>query len=291
MFAMSPDWLADAIDLHVHAAPSLFPRWGDGLDVVRASAAAGMAGVLLKAHEGSTVHEAAILNHLGHGIRVHGGVVLNRYVGGLNPAAVHSALRLGGRCVWLPTIDAAGHAHTFGSTGVFPTQHGAIQSPHGIGILNTDGTCRESVLEILDLVAKHDALLATGHITASEVPLLIRAARAAGCRRLLIQHATFPVPNLTPPVMTELAAAGSVIELTYLSISPMWRTTTVAHAAELLTHLGGDNVVLTSDAGQSHNPSPPEALRSFAQSLYESGAPIADIKTALTTTPRRLIEP
>jgi hypothetical protein len=24
------DWLSGAVDLHVHAAPSFFPRWGDG---------------------------------------------------------------------------------------------------------------------------------------------------------------------------------------------------------------------------------------------------------------------
>ena len=49
------------------------------------------------------------------GIRLHGSVVLNHYVGGINPAAVRGALgpSAGGepylKVVWLPTVHAAAH--------------------------------------------------------------------------------------------------------------------------------------------------------------------------------------
>ena len=105
-------WLEGAIDLHVHCGPSFFTRWGDGLDLTRVCEQAGMAGVLLKAHEGSTVAQSAVLDRLSPPLMVSGGVVLNRYVGGINPAAAEAALRLGGRCIWFPTIDADAHAPT-----------------------------------------------------------------------------------------------------------------------------------------------------------------------------------
>lgn len=35
-----------------------------------------------------------------------GGITLNRQVGGINPYAVESALKLGGKVVWLPTQSA-----------------------------------------------------------------------------------------------------------------------------------------------------------------------------------------
>ncbi|MGH3049676.1 MAG: DUF6282 family protein, partial [Gaiellaceae bacterium] len=131
-----PDWLSGAIDLHVHCAPSFFERWGDGLDVLRASEAAGMRAVLLKAHEGATYDGAAVLDRLSASVRVLGGIVLNRYVGGVNPAAVEAALRLGGRCIWFPTMDADAHARVFGSTGAYPAQRGGIESATGIRILD-----------------------------------------------------------------------------------------------------------------------------------------------------------
>jgi hypothetical protein len=134
-------------------------------------------------------------------------------------------------------------------------------------------------------------LVATGHLGTDEVEALVPAARDAGCRRLLVQHAGFPVPGVPHERLGRLVRAGAVVELTYLSVSPMWRTSTVSASAEIVRQLGGDAVVVASDAGQAHNPSPPEALRSFAQSLHESAAGWEDLRKALADTPRALIEP
>jgi uncharacterized protein DUF6282 len=282
-------WLQGAIDLHVHCAPSFFTRWGDGLDVARACEQAGMAAVLLKAHEGSTVAEAAVLDRLSPSLEVAGGVVLNRYVGGINPAAAEAALRLGGRCIWFPTMDADAHAQAFGSTGAYPSQRGGIESPVGIRLLDDDGEIIDAARDVLTLAADHDALVATGHLNGAEIAVLLAAARQAGVRHFLIQHPSFTVPALGPDELRPLVEQGAVVELTYLNVSPLWRTSTVKEAAEILTRLGGDAVVVSSDAGQAHNPSPPEALRSFAQALYEEGVAQAELTKALRDTPRRLL--
>lgn len=284
-----PGWLDGAIDLHVHCAPSFFTRWGDGLDVARSCEQAGMAGVLLKAHEGSTVTVAAVLDRLCPSLQVLGGVVLNRYVGGLNPAAAEAALRLGGRCIWFPTMDADAHARAFGSTGTYLSQRGGIESPTGIRLLD-DGKLVHEAREVLALAAEHDALVATGHLDGGEIAALLAAAREAGVRRFLVQHPFFTVPGLGAKELVPLVAQGAVVELTYLNVSPLWRTSTVALAAETLSRLGGDAVVVSSDAGQAHNPSPPEALRSFAQALHEQGVDEVDLAKALRDTPLRLIE-
>ena len=42
-------------DLHVHPAPSVARRWGDGLRVWQAAAEAGVLGFVWKAHEEHTV--------------------------------------------------------------------------------------------------------------------------------------------------------------------------------------------------------------------------------------------
>ncbi len=286
----SHEWLQGAIDLHVHCAPSFFTRWGDGLDVARACEQAGMAAVLLKAHEGSTVGEAAILDRLCPSLEVAGGVVLNRYVGGINPAAAEAALRLGGRCIWFPTVDADAHARAFGSTGAYPSQRGGTESPRGIRLLDEDGEIIEAARDVLTLAAGHDALVATGHLDGAEIAVLLAAARQAGVRRFLVQHPSFTVPALGPDELRPLVEQGAIVELTYLNVSPLWRTSTVSEAAEILTRLGGDAVVVSSDAGQAHNPSPPEALRSFAQALYENGVAQPELGKALRDTPRRLLE-
>jgi hypothetical protein len=283
-------WLEGAIDLHVHCAPSFFERWGDGLDLACACEQAGMAGVLLKAHEGSTVVAAAVLDQLFPSLQVLGGVVLNRYVGGLNPAAAEAALRLGGRCIWFPTIDADAHARAFGSTGAYSTQRGGIESPRGIRLLDDTGRLVEPARDVLALAAQHDALVATGHLDGHEITALLLAARQAGLQRFLVQHPFFTVPGLDADDLEPLIAQGAVVEVTYLNVSPMWRTSSVGQAAELLSRFGGDAVLVSSDAGQAHNPSPPEALHSFAQALHEHGVDRTDLTKALHNTPLRLVE-
>src|SRR4249920_551228 len=84
-----------AVDLHCHPYPDLFPRLADDFDIVRAARDAGMKAILLKCHHENTVSRAYLVQRVIPGIRVFGGIVLNYYVGGINPAAVEASLRLG----------------------------------------------------------------------------------------------------------------------------------------------------------------------------------------------------
>src|SRR6266508_2700417 len=90
---------------------------------------------------------ATVLDRLSPSLDVLGGVVLNRYVGGINPAAAEAALRLGGRCIWFPTMDADAHARAFGSTGAYPSQRGGIESPTGIRVLDNEGELVDAARE------------------------------------------------------------------------------------------------------------------------------------------------
>lgn len=84
-------------------------------------------------------------------------------------------------------------------------------------------------------------------------------------------------------------ARGACVELTYLSVSPMWSDVTLDRCVEVMRRVGSHSVVVSSDAGQPHNPSPAEALRSFAQSLHERGVPAADVRRSLVDAPTRLL--
>ena len=80
-----------------------------------------MKAILLKCHHENTVSRAYLVQRVIPGIRVFGGIVLNYYVGGINPAAVEASLRLGGKEVWMPTVDAGYHAEVHGGTGGYDT--------------------------------------------------------------------------------------------------------------------------------------------------------------------------
>jgi len=104
--------LVDAIDMHQHLGPSVIPRALDVLQGAREAEAAGMKGILVKDHQFPSMASVEIVKScLGESRKIFIGssLVLNHEVGGLNVAAVETAINMGVNMVWLPTISTENH--------------------------------------------------------------------------------------------------------------------------------------------------------------------------------------
>lgn len=278
-----------ALDLHSHPHPCLFPRLADDREVALACRDAGMAGVMLKSHHESTASRAYLLDRELEGIRVFGGIVLNSYVGGINPAAVEAALKLGAKEVWMPTVDGAYHAKIHGGTGAYDVQAGGRRGTgKGLSPIR-DGKPTAEALEVLDLISHHGAILGTCHLSPEEIRTLIRAARKRKVKKILLTHPYFKVPAVDLPFIKEMVALGATAEFGYCTVSPMWAYATVEKIAHSIKELGAGSCVLVSDCGQRHNPMPPEGLRLFVQSLFEKGISEREIETMIVKNPRALV--
>jgi hypothetical protein len=269
------------IDLHVHAAPCLMPRKGSDLETARRFARAGFAGFALKAHFESTVGRAAAVAEA-TGIEVWGGVVLNRAAGGLGAEVVAATLAAGGRLVWMPTVDAAGHRRA-GLPAVGAGAGAALAIPP------LDASSEPAVREILRHVAAADAVLATGHLTPEEILWLVPAAVAAGVRRVLVTHGAWRVPHLGTEQLLQLADEGAIIEITAIQLLDGWNPP--AELADLARRLGGARCILTSDAGQPANDWAPRVLEDLKATLELHGLPRSEADAMVTTTPRALVAP
>jgi hypothetical protein len=279
-----------AVDLHQHAYPDLFPRLVDDLELAVAARDAGMRAVVLKCHAESSVSRAYLAHKLVPEVLVLGGIVLNSYVGGLNPSAVEATLRLGGKIVWMPTIDAAYHAERHGGTGRYDAQQGGRVSAEGISVLADDGSLAGPVQEILRLIAEHGAALATAHLSPREILALVPAARAAGVEKVLLTHPYFKVPGLDIETVEQLVRLGAMPEFCYCTVSPAWHYAVPELIVETIERVGPGNCLLASDAGQRHNPVAPEALRVFAQTLFEKGVPADDVRRMIADNPAAVLD-
>lgn len=236
-------------DLHTHPWPSLLPRLENDEGTVAAEQDAGFSYVVLKSHEGSSVERAVIA-----GKGVYGGIVLNGTVGGANPYAVEVAARLGGRVVWMPTVSAPNHRERAGSPEL------SVHKEMDLGcvaVLDDQGELRREWYPILDLVAEHDLLLASGHLSAAETVVLFRAARGAGVRRMMVNH----------PMMAFLAWNGTVgaalRELDVyleLGILPDLIGGTSRSSIQLADSYPSSLLVFGSDLGHADFPSPRTAV-------------------------------
>src|SRR5438067_1280976 len=165
--------LTGTIDFHLHTAPDVRPRKLDDFEAARQAAARGMRAILLKSHVTLTADRAALAEQAVPGVRVFGGLALNAPVGGLNPAAVEIALAMGAAQIWMPTESAAAEPQP--------------KPAPGLSILGEAGL-KPEVLAILRLIAEHNAILGTGHLSPAEIIQLVPAARDAGVRKIVITH-------------------------------------------------------------------------------------------------------
>ncbi|MDR7482090.1 MAG: DUF6282 family protein [Armatimonadota bacterium] len=268
--------LTGAFDMHVHAAPDVVPRRLDDLELARRARDAGLAGVLLKSHHGSTVERALLATQAVPGARVFGGLVLNDPVGGLNPAAVETALRLGAREIWMPTQAAWNHRRFYGEG-------------NGMRILDAAGQLRPEVHEILRLIATADVILGTGHLSGAEIEVLVTAALAAGVRKVLITHPETHLTWLDVEAQRDLARRGVFFERCLLSTRPDGGSVSVGQIAEHIRQVGAGSTVLATDYGQPHNPCPVDGLRAFVAGLRAEGISERDLEVMTKVTPRMLL--
>jgi len=282
--------LDEAIDLHCHPYPDLFPRLADDIDIALAARDAGMRALVLKCHHESTVSRAYLVQRVVPGIRVFGGVVLNSYVGGINPAAVEAALRLGGREVWMPTVDAGYHAQVHGGTGGYDQQQGGRRQADGIWVADADGKLKPLVKDVLALVAEHQAILGTCHLSPAEIVTLVREARDIGIEKIVVTHPFFKVPNLDLGTVEEVVRLGAMPEFGYCTVSPAWQYAAPEKIVAAIGRVGASRCLLVSDTGQRHNPMPSEALRVFAQTVFEKGVSEQDIITMISHNPHDLLD-
>ncbi|NWF92696.1 MAG: hypothetical protein HXY46_07250 [Syntrophaceae bacterium] len=280
-----------AIDMHVHSSPSLFPRLVDHVEAAEAARAMGMRALILKEHHGFTSDRVYFVRKLVSGIDLFGGVALNNAVGGINPFAVDAAARLGAKIVWFPTLSAKNHLDQMGGPEFGPMkQEGKGRlAERPVRIVDEKGHLLSEVYEVIDLIAENDLILATGHLSISEVKLLVKTARERGVKRLYVNHPEFIV-NGTIEDQKELSRTGAFIEHPAIFMFPMWPTKAgIDGIVEMIKAVGPERTVLSTDLGQLHNPPPWEGLRMFLRVLLEKGIPKEDLKRMVQDNPAYLL--
>ena len=278
-------------------APDVIERRIDDLDCAREFLARGLRGFVLKSHYVPTGERAQVVSKAVPGIRAVGSVTLNHSVGGLNPVAVELGARSGCKVVWFPTVDAANEtAGRIDSPADKLPFWAAIQrdlsrqnlAPPPISILGTDGALTEAARLCVEVIARHNLILATGHIGRSEIAALVPEAKRLGVEKIVITHAEFPSQRLSGDEQRELGAQGALIEHCFTTTY-----TGKAQWSEVFANIrraGVERAVISTDLGQTVNPPVAEGLALFAQRLLDAGFSRDEVRQMAVTTPTRLLE-
>ncbi|MCP4382139.1 MAG: hypothetical protein GY798_12125 [Hyphomicrobiales bacterium] len=290
--------LGGAVDNHIHACPHLNLRSLDVFQAVEQAAVAGMRAVGFMDNFANTSGYAALVNrHLGHlGVEAFGGLIMEPPAGGVTVAAVAAALgygysgdgRDGARFISLPTHHTRHIARQENRSDAF------VESCFAIPV---SGPMPDPLPEILDLVARADAVFNTGHVSGPESIRVIEAARDAGVNRILT-----PASHYDIDVVRAIVALGGVAEFSFFFVShatqaPLTHVdaarntvppVSAARMVELIRAADPENCILSSDCGVALLPPPVEGLREFCLLLGAHGIAEPALRQMIAETPSRL---
>jgi hypothetical protein len=279
--------LEDAVDLHIHAGPDLFPRDLDEEDVIRQAEEIGMRAVLFKSHFTTNADRVYMLRKVHDRIGIYSSVVLNKSVGGINPEAVFTALNLGAVRVEMPTVDSKQHIAKLGRT--YPWSKIQLPLTEGITILDAEGQLIPQVREVAEIVAAHDAILCTGHLTVPEMYLLIEEAKNAGVKKILVTHADLDVVSVSKEDQRRMADMGALIEHCFTPCTHLRQRLDPRRIVEAIDYVGADRCVMSSDMGQPVNPIPREGFRMFVKTMLHLGVSQGDVDLMIRENPAKLL--
>lgn len=260
--------LQGVIDMHVHSNPDIRHRAYDDFELMEAGIRVGARAIVIKTHQGTTVDRAFLCNrhneiiHQGdNDFTMFGSVTMNRQMGGINPWAVESGLKLGAKVIWLPTQSARNNMLK------------QNQDPSDCVEVVQGGKVVPELLTIFRLVKDYDVVLGTGHVSPEECFRVVEAARDAGVKKLVVTHPEWWMVGMSLEDQVRIVKDYDVI-LEHCFAQPMGGgkyKSNLPMNLEAVKACGYKNVMVSTDGGQVENPNWEIALEQYMQYLSDHG--------------------
>ena len=260
--------LQGVIDMHVHSNPDIRHRAYDDFELMEAGIRVGARAIVIKTHQGTTVDRAFLCNrhneiiHQGdNDFTMFGSVTMNRQMGGINPWAVESGLKLGAKVIWLPTQSARNNMLK------------QNQDPSDCVEVVQGGKVVPELLTIFRLGKDYDVVLGTGHVSPEECFRVVEAARDAGVKKLVVTHPEWWMVGMSLEDQVRIVKDYDVI-LEHCFAQPMGGgkyKSNLPMNLEAVKACGYKNVMVSTDGGQVENPNWEIALEQYMQYLSDHG--------------------
>lgn len=259
--------LEGIIDLHVHSAPDIRERAYNDFELMEAAIRVGAQAIIIKSHHGSTTDRAFLVNEYNrlkykntNDFVMYGSITLNYVVGGLNPIAVETALKMGAKKVWLPTGSAKNHLEKFKKDG-------------GIYCLDEKDEVVPELKKILSLIKEYDVILGTGHISVKEIFKVVEYAKSIGINKIVVTHPEFWVVGMSHEEQEKIVKEYDVF-LERCFAQPLGNgiyKSNLEDNYKIIKKIGCNNIIVDTDGGQVENPNWEIAFEQYMEFLYDKG--------------------
>lgn len=285
--------LRNAIDPHVHSGPSIAARAVDHLELVRELSGAGFAAVVTKDHDYAGVATAEMIrkHHPELCTKIFSGIALNNVVGGINPYAVEHTAAMGGKIVWMPTLAAENHLEwEKTSKWAHPASTQKMRPATPVPVLDANKKVLDSVKDVLDIIARNDMVLASGHLHVSETWLVFEEAQRRGVKRLIFTHPE-DIVGASLNDVRGIAAMGAMVEhsLCMFLDGSKFKTGTGEDLRRQIDAAGVDSTILCSDLGQVGVFGPLDGMRRGVDLCLQLGYTDDEVHKMVSTNTARVL--
>lgn len=283
--------VSNFIDLHAHIGPELLQRkytaqtlWDSEKDK--------LAAIAIKNHMYAT---SPFIGKTKKPVFI-GSIVLNNFVGGLNPDAIKAAAALSKNpiIVWFPTIHAKNFLQKsryeipveWAEKGFRPRDSDTVIP---VEVLTLDGELNTKTINVINTIKSVGAILATGHLSWRESAKIVEEAVRRGVEKIIITHPIYQLIDMPLVVQKNLTKnKGVYIEQSW-SMYAIDKVP-IQKIARQIKRVGSGKCIITSDTGQVNSPSPSAALREFMKNLKKQGISEEDIQIMGRRNPQNIIK-
>ena len=270
--------LQGAIDLHLHIDPDTPVGNVDAIEIagMKRAQAQGLRGFVIKNHRETTASVAYLVRKELPGIEAFGGITLNHIQGGINLAAVeYMATQIRGRpfkVVWMPTRDSENSVR------------GSDQPNRPFVGVTIDGELGSDVKAMIGLIAEHDLVLATGHLSPEEGLLVVREGHRQGVEHIIVTHPMIEFVSMSEAQMKEAASLGAFLEFDYRVLLAEPEQT------DMIRALGPEHVVIDEFwTPGDREYGRPDGLAAWVKAMNERGFSNRELDMMVKVNPAKLL--
>jgi hypothetical protein len=197
---------------------------------------------------------------------------------------------------WLPSVDNANELENVAGQrdeSKLPYWMSIAREMRALGIAGSflnvteDGKVTQATRQCLEIIAKHDMVLATSHIRPAEVVPVVKTAQEVGVQRIIITHPEFPTTLLSIGQQQELARFGVYFERCFTT--PNTGKISWEQVYANIREVGPASTILATDLGQTTAPYPDEGLGVFVDKLLSNGFTEGEIRGMVRDNPGQVL--
>jgi hypothetical protein len=181
-----------------------------------------------------------------------------------------------GRFVWMSTFDAENQVRYSKENRPFVR-------------VSRDGALLPETKAVIGVIAKHQLVLATGHVSAEEGLMLVREGGRQGVTHMVVTHAMNPPIEMSVAQMREAAKHGALIEFVGQSLATPDAPARLDRFADAIHKIGPEFCILASDLGQKGNALPPDGFAAFIDAMRAKGFSRQEIDRMSKQNPATLL--